>query len=234
MNSFFVEGLRHLYQVGTVVPSSRWLARAMVQSLHANGAPKRVLEVGAGTGAVTRRILPLLRDGDELHLVELNPIFCKHLERRVLRKYRAAHPGVRIVLHNASIASAPLEGKFAPVICTLPFRAFLPHRVLDILDRLAALTDKGGDVTFMQYAGVRYFLGPFSSRTRRRDLWRIDAICRSVERQNGGKREFILLNILPSFVVRFAVNGRGRDSCVSAAHLRRRRRAMAGRGDHAA
>lgn len=211
MKTFFIQGLKHLYQVGTVVPSSRWLARSMIRNVHNGGSPKRVLEVGAGTGAVTRRILPLLNDGDEFHVVEINPSFCRHVEKRVLDKYRRSHPGVRITMHRDSITSAALDGKFDAVVCTLPFRAFTPDVVLDILDALVNLTADRSDVTFMQYAGVRFMLWPFVSRTRSRELRRIDAICRWIERSKGGSREFVPLNILPSFVVRFTAGANTRS-----------------------
>lgn len=76
MVTFFIEGLKHLYQVGTVFPSSPWFARAMTQSVRRDRSPKRILEIGPGTGGMTRLLLSSLNDGDEFHIVERNPVFC--------------------------------------------------------------------------------------------------------------------------------------------------------------
>ncbi len=75
MVTFFVEGLKHVYQAGTVFPSSPWFARAMTQSVPRERSPKRILEVGPGTGGMTRLLLSSLNDGDEFHIVERNPVF---------------------------------------------------------------------------------------------------------------------------------------------------------------
>src|ERR1043166_4551462 len=49
---------------GSVLPSSRALARALTRPMRACPTPRRVLEVGPGTGAVTREIVRTLRPGD--------------------------------------------------------------------------------------------------------------------------------------------------------------------------
>src|SRR5579883_3247222 len=67
---------------GSVMPSSRALARALTRPMRRNSGPRRLLEVGPGTGAVTVEIVHLLRPGDQLDIVEINPAFVAHLEHR--------------------------------------------------------------------------------------------------------------------------------------------------------
>ena len=202
MTRFAIEGLKHLFQIGTVLQSSRWLACAMTRGLSPNRSPKRVLEVGPGTGAITRALLPSLGRGDELALVEINPLFCRHLERRVLGRFRAAQPGLRVDLRCDSITSAPLEGRFDFVICSVPFRTFDPPEARAVLGRLDDLVADSGQVTIMQYAGVRQVKGLFVSRRRRRELRRIDAMLRRWQRRRQGTREYVALNLPPSWVLR--------------------------------
>jgi phospholipid N-methyltransferase len=201
MNPFFVEGLKHSFQIGTVVPSSPWMARTMTRSVGRYPSPRRILEVGAGTGAVTRAILPRLRDGDELYLLEINPIFCRHIERRVLRPFRAAHPGIRVELLCESILDAKLPGPFDIVISSLPFYAFSASMVRSALKRLVDLVAEGGELTYMHFAGVRQMKSPFVDRPRRREMRRIAAMCRAQRRRDGAKTTFVLFNILPSLVM---------------------------------
>ena len=202
MVTFFVEGLKHLYQVGTVFPSSPWFARAMTQWVPRQRSPKRILEVGPGTGGMTRQLLSSLNDGDEFHIVERNPVFCRHLETRLLRRFRAAHPDVRVYLYCRPIESAAIQGRFDFIICSLPFRAFSPRVVRLIFDKLVGLMADGGELTYMEYARVRLMKSPFVRRSRRWELCRIDAFCRSLQRRYDGSRTFVPLNILPSVVVR--------------------------------
>ncbi len=202
MVTFFIEGLKHLYQVGTVFPSSPWFARAMTQSVRRDRPPKRILEIGPGTGGMTRLLLSSLNDGDEFHIVERNPVFCRHLETRLLHRFRAAHPDVRVYLYCRSIETAPIRGQFDFIICSLPFRAFSPRVVRLIFDKLVALMADNSELTYMEYARVRSMKSPFVRRSRRWELCRIDAFCRSLQRRYNGSRTFVVLNILPSVAVR--------------------------------
>ncbi len=201
MMTFFLHGIRHALQVGTVFPSSPWVARAMAGSVQRTDAPRRVLEVGPGTGAITRQLLPRLDSGDELHLVEINPSFCRHLESRLLEPHRATHPDVHIELHCASVLSADIAGPFDVVICSLPFRAFSPPMVRRIVDRLADLLGEGGRLVYMEYGGTRYLKSPFVGRSRRLELRRIEGILRRLNAAHEHSRELVWLNVLPSFVV---------------------------------
>jgi phospholipid N-methyltransferase len=152
-------------------------------------------------------ILRSLVEGDELHLVEVNPHFCRHLETRLLRRHRRENPGARVDLRCESITSAVFADPFDIVICTLPFFAFSPPVVRVILDRLTGLLAEGGELTYMHFAGVRLLKAPFVTPSRRRELDRIHAVSRSLRRRYGATRDFVLFNVLPSFVVRLRRNG---------------------------
>jgi len=69
---FFREFLAKPGKVGSVAPSSRYLARALTTPLSQNRQPVNILELGAGTGAVTRFIAPLLDGHDRLDICEAN------------------------------------------------------------------------------------------------------------------------------------------------------------------
>ncbi|MFJ9605021.1 translation initiation factor IF-2 [Kitasatospora sp. NPDC101176] len=77
---FLVEALRTFHDTGALAPSGADLVNALV--VPATSRPDRpisVLEVGAGTGVVTRRLAQVLRPGDRLHVVEANPRFAARL-----------------------------------------------------------------------------------------------------------------------------------------------------------
>src|SRR5438046_695234 len=82
----FLRAFRHnFHTTGAILPSSRFLARALASDLRGPRGPARVLEVGPGTGAVTREIVRLLGSEDRLDAVEINPQFVQHLRRRFVQ-----------------------------------------------------------------------------------------------------------------------------------------------------
>src|SRR5437667_11461757 len=72
---FIRESRRHFRDTGALLPSSRFLAQALVSELRKRRGPGRILEVGPGTGSVTAQILRHLMPGDQLDVVELNKHF---------------------------------------------------------------------------------------------------------------------------------------------------------------
>ena len=80
--AFFRAFRRNFYTTGAILPSSRFLARAMASDLKGRRKPARILEVGPGTGAVTREIVRHLQEGDRFDAVEINASFVAHLRKR--------------------------------------------------------------------------------------------------------------------------------------------------------
>ena len=80
---FFQEFRRNFHTTGAILPSGRRLARALGRFVaEPNGQPRRILEVGPGTAAVTQRLVSVLGPHDRLDLVELNASFVECLRRR--------------------------------------------------------------------------------------------------------------------------------------------------------
>jgi len=174
----------------------------MTRSLRALSGQRRVLEVGPGTGPFTRSLLRLLRSGDRLDLVELNPVFCKELEKKLIAPFRRTNPGVTIGLHCAAIESAAIEGPYDAIVCGLPFNNFPPKLVRSIFRRLMSLLRPGGELVYFEYAGVRVLKATVSSPSKRDSLKRIDAVGRGLRRRHGGRRKLVLGNLPPAFSVR--------------------------------
>jgi phosphatidylethanolamine/phosphatidyl-N-methylethanolamine N-methyltransferase len=69
---FFQEFLRHPFQIGSVIPSSRFLERRIVEAAGIHSA-KTIVELGPGTGSTTRAILRAMAQDARLLSIELNP-----------------------------------------------------------------------------------------------------------------------------------------------------------------
>lgn len=77
----FLQGfLRHPREVGSIIPSSRFLERRVTRAAGAEGA-RLVVELGPGTGGTTRALLRVMSPQARLLAVEINEHFVKVLER---------------------------------------------------------------------------------------------------------------------------------------------------------
>jgi phospholipid N-methyltransferase len=79
IRTFTPEALRDLGRTAALVPSSRYLTRAMLAPLPLEAA-RCVVEFGPGTGAMTRPVLELLPPDATLLAFEVNPRFCDYLK----------------------------------------------------------------------------------------------------------------------------------------------------------
>jgi len=71
---FFLEFVRHPLQIGSVIPSSRFLERRVLDAAGVSTA-KTVVELGPGTGGTTRSILAEMPSHSRLLSIEINPHF---------------------------------------------------------------------------------------------------------------------------------------------------------------
>ena len=78
---FFVMWLKAPTRIGAVVPSSRHLARAMAREVRGVG-PGTIVELGAGTGSVTRALIEAGIPKERLVVVERDPELHRLLQER--------------------------------------------------------------------------------------------------------------------------------------------------------
>jgi len=201
MLSFVRQAMREIKQTGSFWPSSTKLSRVMTRSLRDATGPKRLLEVGPGTGPFTKAMLESLKPGDELHLVEINPAFCQDLEQRLLGPFRRNHPGCVVVLHNSPIESAPIDGPFDFVICGLPFNNFPPDLVRAIFRRMLSLLHPTGELIWFEYLGVRTLKRPLVGADGRRRIRQLDAINRVLRRRHDAHAEIVFANLPPAVAI---------------------------------
>jgi phospholipid N-methyltransferase len=161
---FFASYLRKPHSVGAIAPSSGALARALCEPLSRAAHPVAVLEVGAGTGAVTRCIGEMLGAQDCLDIFEVEPAFADILEDQVLatRDLARARREGRVRLFRRPAQEIAHEDHYDFAISGLPFTSFQPADVRDILDRIRRCLKPDGVFSYFEYAGLRRLLTVFS------------------------------------------------------------------------
>jgi phosphatidylethanolamine/phosphatidyl-N-methylethanolamine N-methyltransferase len=131
-----VRFIRTWSTTGAIAPSGRALARRMVAHIDPAGAGP-ILELGPGTGVVTRAMIERGIAPERIVAVEYNPDFCAIMARR--------HPKVRVVEGDAYDLTATLagvhDGPFAAAVSSLPLLLRQPPDrrglILAVLSRLA-------------------------------------------------------------------------------------------------
>lgn len=138
--TFLQEFVRHPRQVASVVPSSRFLERRLVQAARLRSA-RTVVELGPGTGGTTKAILRAIGDDARLLTVELSP----HLHALVSRigdRRLIAHLGDARDLKE--IIAAHALGAPDAVISGIPFSTIAPQTGRHILEAIYTVLAPGG------------------------------------------------------------------------------------------
>ncbi len=173
---FLREFMQHMHEVGALLPTSTYAADTLAAECARHLGPKRVLEVGAGTGAITVRIARLLKPGDHLVVCEINPTFVTMLEQRFANDplLRALLPQIEFytgsVLDLLPTGAAPRTPtatnttattqdnhaqKFDYIISAIPFNNCAPAFVDQVFSHYRTLLKPGGVLSYIEYVGGR-------------------------------------------------------------------------------
>ena len=132
---FLRRWLANPLQMGSVVPSSPALCRRVVGQVH-RAEDEIVLELGAGTGVISRALLAGGIPAANLVVVEIVPDMTDHL--------RTILPGAQVVQGDArrlpELIPAKWHGRIGTVVCGIPL-VLLPlaeqRRFIDAIERVA-------------------------------------------------------------------------------------------------
>ncbi|RPI83908.1 MAG: methyltransferase domain-containing protein, partial [Planctomycetaceae bacterium] len=167
----FFQQYRQTFQTtGALAPSSRYLARALARPIERHHGPARILEVGPGTGAVTRRIVKLLKPEDQLDLVELNDTFVEVLRRRLRDDPDFQTAADRVKVHHLAIQQFQTERPYDFIVSGLPFTNFSPELVREIFGVLFRLLAPQGVLTYFEYQHMRTLKRAFSGSAARQKI----------------------------------------------------------------
>lgn len=197
---FWQEVWRAYHTTGAILPSSRSLGRSLARYVGQADGPQWILEVGPGTGAVTRCILARMRPEDRLDLVELNERFAAELRQRFeaeepFRKFQA-----QVRIFHMPIQQASENQPYDLIISGLPLNNFPAAVVQEILDKMIRLLKPGGMLSFFEYIGIRKMKALIAGRADRQRLREIEAIFQELFRQSEKRRDWVWLNTPPAWV----------------------------------
>jgi phospholipid N-methyltransferase len=215
--SFFREFRRRTVETGSVLPSSRFLARALASELRKPRRAAAILEVGPGTGAVTRRLAEKLIPGDRLDVVEINEEFVKHLTRRLQREWIFRFHHEQIQLIHSGVDEIAGEGLYDFIISGLPLNNFPPHTVRTVFQTFDRLLKPGGTLSYFEYFWVRQLKTPFVGERERRRLFKVGRIVGRNIRKYQVRRQQVLMNVPPAIVRHLRLKPERKDQALTTA-----------------
>jgi len=186
---FAMEALSDFRTVASVAPSSRYLVRAMLRPLPLEKA-RVVVELGCGTGAMTRALLKQLPPDATLLAFEINPRFTRYL------KLTVSDPRLVLIDNSAETVRQELQRRGferADAVLSSLGLAFMPEPERDtFLGELSGLMTENGVFTQYHYLhGLQFQNG---------QLGRFD-ITRLLHRHFGSvERTIVWRNLPPAYV----------------------------------
>jgi phospholipid N-methyltransferase len=167
--------LRHPRMLGSIVPSSRFLIRQLLEPIHW-GRARVIVEYGPGVGGITMQLLRHMRADAALVVIEKNPEFVRYLLDSIsdprLRVVHGSAADVDLILRRLGATHADY------IISGIPFSTIPAPEREQILRKTSAALAPGG--AFLVYQ--------FSTRVLA-DLRRVFGYV---------GRKFQLLNVLPA------------------------------------
>jgi len=154
--AFFRGFLTRPKEVGSIIPSSRFMERRIVRTSEIRQA-KLAIELGPGTGGTTRALLRNLAPDAKLLVIEINPDFCELLERHI--------DDPRLIVHHGSATEIPeilaAHGLDAPdvILSGIPFSTMHESLGTDILRSVRDSLAPGGRFVAYQFRDRVHTLG---------------------------------------------------------------------------
>ena len=187
--AFVAEALADFATVGAIAPSSRYLAQAMLRPLPLDNA-RVAVELGPGTGVMTRALLNVLPADATLLAFEINQRFVRYLKSTITDS--------RLVLIHASAQALPEElsrrgyRHVDAILSSLAMGLMGDPQRHALLSEISASLKKKGIFTQYQYLHSLQFRGRQLTHFDLEGLLRL--YFRSVQ------RKIIWRNLPPAFV----------------------------------
>ena len=171
-------------QIGALFPSSSALAGAMAGAVRSLSPPTSrgitVLEIGAGTGALTQGLTLALGPNDWLTCVEMDPMFARGLRRR-MRKWRTQKDRPQLPhleLYEGSVLQFNPLAPYDWIVCGLPLNNFSPEFIEVFARKSAQLLKPNGHFIFFEYEKIRTIKRWFALPKERKRLVQLEALFR--------------------------------------------------------
>jgi phospholipid N-methyltransferase len=204
---FFRQFRQQYDTTGSVLPSSRALARALTRPMRREKGPdtfsRRILEVGPGTGAVTREIVRALRPEDRFDIVEINTSFVDLIERRFDGEpdFRRRRHQTRII--HSAIQAVAGDAVYDFMISGIPLNNFGVPLVEEIFASYQRLLKPEGTLSYFEYVAIRDLKRTVVAPAERDRLAALSVLLGEKVRRYQVAEEVVVFNVPPAVARHF-------------------------------
>jgi len=147
-------------EVGSIIPSSRWMERRITRTAEIAKA-SLIIELGPGTGGTTKALLQAMSPDAILLAIEINPDFCELLTQTIRDPRLIVHEGSAADIQEALTKHDLLVTQGAPdvVLSGIPFSTMPKELGLSILQSVKDNLAPGGRFVAYQFRDVVHTLG---------------------------------------------------------------------------
>lgn len=190
---FFRKGLLDFDTTANVVPSSRYLVKAMLEPI-SHGSVECVLELGSGTGTLTREILKRIGPDAHVHMIEIDE---KMLAASVkLLSDPRARPHLGSAADARELIGPECAGRVDAVVSSLGLAA-MERRLRRCIQRgIQDVLAPDGVYTQYAYPHAKALTISFA----RREIYRFDAGAFVRRYWSNVVDEFVPVNVPPAYV----------------------------------
>jgi phosphatidylethanolamine/phosphatidyl-N-methylethanolamine N-methyltransferase len=208
--STFVREFRRTFETtGALLPSGRLLAKALTRPISQDRAALRILEVGAGTGAVTKEIVRYLKPGDRLDIVELNERFVRVLQHRFEKEPVFQAVAERTSILHVAVQDLQCREPYDYIISGLPMNNFSTQLVQEIFQHLLSLLRPGGTLSFYEYLWIRGFKMLLSRSQERRRVAEVGSVLKDYLKRYEVQCDTVFGNLPPALAHHLRLEGNG-------------------------
>lgn len=190
---FFSAYLRSPKGVGSIIPSSQFLSKAATLYVKSNVRPIKILEVGAGIGAFTEKIIEKMEGDDLFDVIEIDPELCK-----ILQKKFNDHKNVHI--RCLSFLDWNPEFSYDFIVSGLPHNAFGVDFVDAVLNQYKKLIANNGVLSYFEYMSPIYIKKIFLPQDKARELPQVVNSMSNFRKNYQFDSDVVLLNVPPARV----------------------------------
>ncbi|MCM3736113.1 methyltransferase domain-containing protein [Bacillus cytotoxicus] len=151
--TFLAEFIKHPKHIGAIAPSSKILAKKMVDTIDFEDA-EYIVELGPGTGVFTKEIMKRKQKHTKFILIEINEVFVRDLQKQF-----GYDPNFFVIHGSAEEIQAYMRelqiDKVDYVLSGLPFTSLPMEVSTRILSNVMDVLQEHGEFITFQYSLIR-------------------------------------------------------------------------------
>lgn len=196
-----IQFIKHFKKIGAIAPSSKFLAKDLAKQLQADVSgrqcpPLNILEIGPGTGSLTKEIVKYMRPDDHLDIVELH----QHFYQLVTSEFSQYN----ISVHHTDILQFDSGKSYDYIFSSLPYENMPTKISRRIWQKKLELCSENAYICYFKYVNFRRFKSDFEEQI--------------VERYQRNKK-IVLLNIPPAKLFTLEIDDSWKNPFTTRGHV---------------